>query len=66
MENQTMEIQTLENNLFKDMPEAPTPPWDCQDTSLNCKEKIEDLHLVQDGTKMSFCYGFKIKIPRNL
>jgi hypothetical protein len=26
MENQTMEIQTMENNLFKDMPEAPTPP----------------------------------------
>ena len=56
----------MENNLFEDMPEAPTPPWDCQDTSLICKEKIEDLHLVQDGTKMSFCYGFKIKIPRNL
>ena len=26
MENQTMEIQTMENNLFKDMPVAPTPP----------------------------------------
>ena len=26
MENQTMEIQTMEPNLFKDMPEAPTPP----------------------------------------
>jgi hypothetical protein len=25
-----------------------------------------DLHLVQDGTKMSFCHGFKIKIQRNL
>ena len=26
MENQQMEIQTMENNLFKDMPQAPTLP----------------------------------------
>ena len=26
MENQEMEIQTMENNLFEDMPQAPTLP----------------------------------------
>ena len=55
----------MENNLFKDMPVAPIlPEFPKYFPDLQGEKK--DVHHMQDGTKMTFCHGFTIKIQRNL
>ena len=55
----------MENTSFNDMPVAPTPPkLPKYFPDLQGENRGLTPHIMLDGTKMSLCPGFKVKIQR--